>query len=100
MTTRVSRLAEHYNCCLIGNSGTGKTHVAVALGQAACRHGRHVRFHTAASLVNQLEEAQKQYRLEKLLSAPDFVTFVSISCSKSRLQLNIEGYFEKVQCSA
>ena len=32
--------------------------------------------------------------------APDFVTFVSISCSKSRLQLNIEGYFEKVQCSA
>jgi len=62
-------IREHSNCCLIGNSGTGKTHLAVALGQAACRHGRHVRFHTAASLVNQLEEAQKQYRLEKLLRA-------------------------------
>lgn len=62
-------IAQHENCCLIGSTGTGKTHLAVALGQAACRQGQHVRFHTAASLVNQLAEAQKQYRLEKFLSA-------------------------------
>lgn len=66
------------NCCLIGNSGTGKTHLAIALGQAACRQGRHVRFHTAAGLVNQLEEAQKQYRLEKLLSAMDRVELLIV----------------------
>jgi DNA replication protein DnaC len=41
----------------------------VALGQAACRAGKRVRFCTAAALVNQLEEAQKQYRLERLLAA-------------------------------
>ena len=31
---------EHkYNCCLVGSQGTGKTHIAVALGQAACQQG-------------------------------------------------------------
>lgn len=64
-------LAERYNCCLIGNSGTGKTHVATALGLAACRQGRRVRFYTAAALVNRLEQAQKQYRLDRFLSQLD-----------------------------
>jgi DNA replication protein DnaC len=64
-------LAERYNCCLIGNSGTGKTHVATALGLAACRQGRRVRFFTAAALVNRLEQAQKQYQLDRLLSQLD-----------------------------
>jgi len=48
--------------------GTGKTHVAVALGQAACRAGKRVKFYTAATLVNHLEEAQRLYRLERMLS--------------------------------
>jgi DNA replication protein DnaC len=57
---------EHkYNCCLIGTQGTGKTHVAIALGLAACRHGLRVCFWTAADLVGQLEKAQKQYTLDK-----------------------------------
>jgi DNA replication protein DnaC len=58
---------QHYNICFVGNSGTGKTHLAVALGLAACRHGRRVRFFTAAGLVNRLEEAQKQYQLDRFL---------------------------------
>ncbi len=33
---------EHSNICLIGHSGTGKTHLAIALGLAACRQGRRV----------------------------------------------------------
>jgi DNA replication protein DnaC len=37
------------------------------LGLAACRQGRRVRFFTAAGLVNRLEEAQKQYQLDRLL---------------------------------
>jgi DNA replication protein DnaC len=64
-------IGQNYNVCLIGNAGTGKTHLAVALGQAACRLGKRVRFYTAATLVNLLEEAQKQYRLERLLAQLD-----------------------------
>ena len=60
-------LNERYNCCLIGNAGTGKTHLATALGLAACRQGRRVRFFTAAALVNHLEQAQKEYRLDRFL---------------------------------
>jgi DNA replication protein DnaC len=55
------------NCCLIGGSGTGKTHAATALGLALCRLGKRVRFVTAAGLVTQLEEAQQQHRLDRLL---------------------------------
>jgi DNA replication protein DnaC len=64
-------LEQHYNCCLIGNAGTGKTHLAIALGLAACRQGRRVRFWTAAGLVNHLEEAQKAYQLERFLTQLD-----------------------------
>ena len=56
---------QHYNCCLIGMVGTGKTHVAMAL--AACRQGRTVRFFAAGNLVTRLEEAQKQYQLDRFL---------------------------------
>jgi DNA replication protein DnaC len=59
------------NCCLVGSQGTGKTHVAVALGQAACRGGLRVRFFTAAALVSQLEKAQKQFTLDRFLGQLD-----------------------------
>jgi DNA replication protein DnaC len=62
---------QHFNCCLIGGSGTGKTHVATALGLALCRLGRRVRFTTAAGLVTQLEEAHQQHRLDRLLAQLD-----------------------------
>jgi len=59
------------NCCLIGSPGTGKTHLAIALGLAACRQSRRVRFFTAAALVNRLEELQKAYQLERFLTHLD-----------------------------
>ncbi len=62
---------EKFNCCLVGSAGTGKTHVAIALALAACREGRRVRFFTAAALVNRLEEAQKQYSLDRFLAQLD-----------------------------
>ena len=49
-----------------GNSGTGKTHVALALGLAACQKGFTVAFTTAAALVSQLLEARDERRLLKL----------------------------------
>jgi DNA replication protein DnaC len=64
-------IIERSNICLVGNSGTGKTHLAISLGLAACRQGRRVRFFTAAALVNRLEEAQKQYQLDRFLEQLD-----------------------------
>jgi DNA replication protein DnaC len=69
--SRCEWIAKHSNTCFIGQPGTGKTHVAIALGMAACRAGYKVRFFTAASLVNRLEEAQKQYQLDRLLTQLD-----------------------------
>ena len=65
--SRGAWVEQHTNCCLIGNAGTGKTHLATALGLAVCRLGRRMRFVTAANLVTQLEEAQQQHRLDRLL---------------------------------
>ena len=64
-------LEQRFNCCLIGNAGTGKTHLATALGLAACRQGKRVRFFTAAGLVTQLEEAQQGHRLDRFLGQLD-----------------------------
>lgn len=64
-------IEQHFNCCLIGNAGTGKTHIATALGLAACRQGKRVRFFTAAGLVTQLEETQQQHRLDRFLTQLD-----------------------------
>ena len=54
------------NIIALGNSGTSKTHVALALGLAACQKGFTVTFTTAAALVNQLMEARDEKRLLKL----------------------------------
>ena len=64
-------IEQRSNICLVGSPGTGKTHVATALGLAACRQGQRVRFVTAAKLVTRLEEAQKQYQLDRLLAQLD-----------------------------
>ncbi len=54
------------NIIALGNSGTGRTHVALALGLATCQKRFSVTFTTAASLVNQLREARDERRLLKL----------------------------------
>lgn len=55
------------NVLLIGSSGTGKTHLATALGLASCHEGRKVRFFAVTSLVTQLLEAREDSRLERML---------------------------------
>ena len=59
-------LDKRENLILMGNSGTGKTHLATALGLIACQQGRKVRFLTAAGLINLLTEAQAGLRLSHL----------------------------------
>jgi DNA replication protein DnaC len=53
------------NVLLVGNSGTGKTHLATALAFAACHQGRRVRFFTATGLVTQLLERRDGRQLER-----------------------------------
>ncbi|MBM7867090.1 ATP-binding protein [Heliobacterium gestii] len=54
------------NVILIGNSGTGKTHLATAIAHAACRQRKRVRFVHAATLVDELLAAQAEHRLTKV----------------------------------
>jgi len=54
------------NIILVGSSGVGKTHIAIALGYEACRQGLRVKFYTAAGLINELLAAQQEYRLNRL----------------------------------
>jgi DNA replication protein DnaC len=53
---------------LMGDCGTGKTHLATALCVAACRQKRRVRFTTATALVNEFVEARQDNRVGRLLS--------------------------------
>ena len=54
------------NIIALGPSGTGKTHIALGLGLAACQKGLKVRFTTAAALVHELVEAVDERRLQRL----------------------------------
>ena len=58
---RCEFLARRENVLLLGNSGTGKTHIA--LGLAACQRGHRVRFTTTAALVSELIEARDEKKL-------------------------------------
>src|SRR5450631_1191889 len=60
---RCEFLLRQENVLLLGNSGTGKTHLALALGLSACQHGHHVRFTTTAALVSELIEARDEKKL-------------------------------------
>jgi len=54
------------NLILYGNVGTGKTHLATAIGIEACNRGMKVGFYRTANLVNQLSDAKKAGNLSKL----------------------------------
>jgi DNA replication protein DnaC len=52
---------------LLGDSGTGKTHLLIGLGLAACEQGRRVRYTTTAHLVNELVEAADDRALSRVV---------------------------------
>jgi DNA replication protein DnaC len=85
------------NVIALGNSGTGKTHVALGLGLAACQRGLSVGFTTAAALVHELLEARdekRRLRLQKQLAGYklliiDELGFVPLSKSGAELLFEI-----------
>jgi DNA replication protein DnaC len=63
---RSEYVSRRENIIAVGNSGTGKTHIAIGLGLAACQKGLPVGFITAAALVHELIEARDEKRLLRL----------------------------------
>ena len=92
-------VAERENVLLIGNSGTGKTHLATALAFAACQQGHKVRFFTATALVTQLLERREDRELErfhKQLERTDLVVidelgYVPFSKAGAELLFDVVG---------
>lgn len=73
---RCEYVGKRQNIIALGPSGTGKTHVALGLGLAACQKGLKVRFTTAAALVHEMIEAVDERRLQrqqKQLAAQDLL---------------------------
>ena len=59
-------IRRHENMVLIGNPGTGKTHLMTAIGVKACMLGYRVTFYNAGTLAAELKEARDEYKLRKL----------------------------------
>src|SRR6266853_3837685 len=64
---RLDFLAQQANVIFLGNVGLGKTHLATALGYAACLEGHSVLFANAVDVINQLTAAQKKGSLKSEL---------------------------------
>lgn len=75
--THCEWVSQRENVLLVGNAGTGKTHLTIALGAAACRAGKRVRYYTAASLVNELIAAH-QDKLVPLIEGSSMGVVVAI----------------------
>jgi chromosomal replication initiation ATPase DnaA len=59
---------ERQNLLIVGASGLGKTHLLIGVGRALCQRGYKVLFRTAAALATELELAQRELRLPRLLA--------------------------------
>ena len=90
---RCNWIERRENVIALGPSGTGKTHVALGLGLAACQKGLSVSFTTAATLVNEMMEARDERRLLRLqkqlagvkLMIIDELSFVPLSKTGAEL---------------
>lgn len=65
---RCQYIDDRESVILVGNSGTGKTHLATALGVEACGRGRKVRFWQVTELITQLIEAREERQLLRMKS--------------------------------
>jgi len=94
------------NIIALGPSGTGKTHVALGLGLAACQKGLSVGFITASSLVHELLEARDEKTLQRFqkklakykLLIIDELGFVPLS--KTGAELLFEVFSQRYECSS
>jgi len=94
------------NVIALGPSGTGKTHIALGLGLAACQKGLTVRFITASALVHELMEARDEKRLLRLQKSLAKVSLLIIDelgfvpLSKTGAELLFELISRRYECGS
>jgi DNA replication protein DnaC len=95
--TRSEYVNNRENVIILGNSGTGKTHIATALGVSACQNRSSTLFRTAAGLSRELIEARDEKQLGRLLNKLsriklliiDEMGYVPLSKSSSELLFEV-----------
>lgn len=103
---RCEYIERRENIIALGNSGTGKTHVALGLGLAACQKGLSVGFTTAAALVHELMEARddKQLlRFQKRLAGVELLIIDELGfvpLSKTGAELLFEVFSQRYERGA
>jgi len=103
---RCDYIERRENIIALGPSGTGKTHIALGLGVAACQKGLNVGFITASALVHELMEARDEktlLRFQKKLSSYklliiDELGFVPLS--KTGAELLFEVFSQRYECGS
>lgn len=89
-------LQRRENVLLIGNSGTGKTHLATALAFAACQQGHRTRFFTVTGLVTHLLERREQKDLQRFMQGLERLELIVLDelgyvpCSRAGAELLFE----------
>jgi DNA replication protein DnaC len=86
-------LAGKENIVLLGPPGTGKTHLAVALGIRACLAGQRVVFKTATEWVATLADAQRQGRLDDELARLQRIPLLVCDLCRGRDYAEASGRF-------
>jgi DNA replication protein DnaC len=92
-----SYIERRENVICMGNPGTGKTHISIALGILACNQGYRVRFYSAPMLANELVEARENHtlvRLQRQLAKTDLLilddlSYLSFSKQQSELLFQV-----------
>ncbi len=100
--TRCEFLDGAYNIVLVGGPGTGKTHVATALGvQAVEHHRKKVRFFSTVELVNALEQEKAQGRAGQLAERLVHADLVILdACSRRRARVTCRSAPPAAPCSS
>jgi DNA replication protein DnaC len=100
---RCEYLSRKENLLLLGNSGTGKSHIALSLGLCACQRGHRVRFTTAAALVSELIEARDDkhlLRFQKQLNSYELLIVDELGyvpLSKTGAELLFETFSQRYE---
>jgi DNA replication protein DnaC len=81
---------------LLGDSGTGKSHLLIGLGVAACEQGRRVRYVTAAALVNELAEAADERTLSRIIARYGRLELLCLGT----LQRALQGFLGRRACGS
>ena len=77
-------ISKGQSLCLIGDSGTGKSHLLIGLGTAAAQQGHRVRYVLAAKLVNELVEAADERQLSRTIARYGRVDLLCIDLCRDR----------------